>query len=126
MEAWSMLAGAGLMHVVSLAMGESFAAITWSERALWSLTYLPLGASAVGFLIYFDLLKRLGPVEINLVSYVAPLFAALTGYLFLEEVVDVWTAAGFCCIFVGFVLIKRDALRREIPRFRAALGADDG
>jgi len=122
MEAWSMLGGAGLMHVVSLSLGESLSAVTWSGTALWSLAYLSLGASAAGFLIYFDLLDRLGPVEINLVSYVAPLFAALTGFLFLQEVVDIWTAVGFCCIFVGFVLIKRQALRRELPQLRAALG----
>ncbi|MFB6139182.1 MAG: DMT family transporter [Halosimplex sp.] len=122
MEAWSMLGGAGLMHLVSLGLGESLAAITWSTTAVSSLTYLALGASAAGFLIYFDLLERLGPVEINLVSYVAPLFAAATGFLFLEEVVDAWTAAGFCCIFAGFVLIKRSALRRELPKLRAALG----
>ncbi|WP_436930314.1 DMT family transporter [Halosimplex halobium] len=126
MEAWSMLGGAGLMHLVSLALGESFAAITWSPTALWSLAYLSVGASAVGFLVYFDLLERLGPVEINLVSYVAPLFAAVTGFLLLEEVVDAWTAAGFCCIFLGFVLIKRRALRREIPRLRAALAGGEG
>ncbi len=121
MEAWSMLGGAGLMHVVSVGLGESLSAVTWSGTALWSLAYLSLGASAAGFLIYFDLLERLGPVEINLVSYVAPLFAALTGFLFLEEVVDAWTALGFCCIFAGFLLIKRQALRREIPRLRAAI-----
>ncbi|WP_123538849.1 DMT family transporter [Halosimplex salinum] len=125
MEAWSMLGGAGLMHVVSLGLGESLASITWSGTALWSLTYLSLGASAAGFLIYFDLLERLGPVEINLVSYVAPLFAALTGFLFLEEVVDAWTAVGFCCIFAGFVLIKRRALRREVPKLRAALSGEE-
>ena len=122
MEAWSMLGGAGLMHFVSLGLGESLSAVTWSGTALWSLAYLSLGASAAGFLIYFDLLNRLGPVEINLVSYVAPLFAALTGFLFLQEVVDVWTAVGFCSIFAGFVLIKRQALRREVPRLRAAIG----
>ncbi|WP_459192657.1 DMT family transporter [Halosimplex sp. J119] len=125
MEAWSMLGGAGLMHVVSLGLGESPAAITWSWTAVAALTYLSLGASAAGFLIYFDLLERLGPIEINLVSYVAPLFAALTGFLFLEEVVDTGTALGFCCIFAGFLLIKRRALRRELPRLRAAIGEED-
>mgnify|MGYP000008804584 CR=1 FL=1 len=125
MEAWSMLGGAGLMHLASLTLGESFGAITWSWTALWSLAYLSVGASAVGFLVYFVLLERLGPVEINLVSYVAPLFAAVVGFLLLEEVVDIWTAAGFCCIFLGFVLIKRQALGREIPRLRAAVSGGE-
>jgi drug/metabolite transporter (DMT)-like permease len=55
----------------------------WSPRALWALGYLSLGASAAGFLVYFTLLERLGPIEISLVSYVAPLFAAISGFLFL-------------------------------------------
>ncbi|PSP31437.1 EamA family transporter [Halobacteriales archaeon QH_10_67_22] len=122
MEAWSMLGGAAVMHGVSVALGESFAAVTWSSRGLAALAYLSLGASALGFLVYFDLLERLGPIEINLVSYVAPLFAAVTGFLFLGEVVGVPTVVGFCLIFVGFVLIKRRAIREELPRLRAALG----
>jgi drug/metabolite transporter (DMT)-like permease len=116
MEAWSMLGGALTMHAVSVAMGESMAAITWSTEALLALGYLSLAASALGFLIYFDLLERLGPVEINLVSYVAPVFAALAGWAFLAEVPTVATGVGFLLIFVGFVLIKRRAIRRELPR----------
>jgi drug/metabolite transporter (DMT)-like permease len=126
MEAWSMVGGALVMHGVSLALGESLAAVTWSPRGLVALAYLALGASAFGFLIYFDLLDRLGPVEINLVSYVAPLVAAVVGFLFLGEVVDAWTAVGFCLIFAGFVLIKRRAIRQEVPRVRALLGERGG
>jgi drug/metabolite transporter (DMT)-like permease len=126
MEAWSMVGGALIMHAVSLGLGESFAAITWSTRGLLALGYLALGASAAGFLVYFVLLERLGPIEINLVSYVAPLFAALSGYLFLEEVVDVWTGVGFLLIFAGFVLIKRRTIRQELPRLRGALAGGDG
>jgi len=121
MEAWSMVGGALVMHAVSLGLGESLAAVTWSPRAFWALGYLSLGASAAGFLVYFTLLERLGPIEINLVSYVAPLFAALSGFLFLDEVVDVWTGAGFLLIFAGFVVIKRRAIREELPRLTAAL-----
>ncbi|MFB6128327.1 MAG: DMT family transporter [Halorhabdus sp.] len=111
MEGWSMVGGALLMHLLSLGLGESPAAIEWTPTAVVSLGYLSVIASAVGFLVYFDLLDRLGPVEINLVSYVAPVFAALTGFLFLEEVIDPSTAGGFAVILSGFVLVKRDAIR---------------
>jgi probable blue pigment (indigoidine) exporter len=125
MEAWSMLGGALLMHAASaFVLGESMADVTWGPGAYWSLGYLSVGASAIGFLIYFDLLDRLGPVEINLVSYVAPVFAAVTGFFFLNEVVDPTTFAGFALIVVGFVLIKRDALRAEVPKVRALLGRE--
>jgi drug/metabolite transporter (DMT)-like permease len=72
-------------------------------------------ASAAGFLIYFDLLDRLGPIEINLVSYAAPFAAAITGVLVLSETPTLFTAVGFGLICCGFVLIKRDAIREEMP-----------
>jgi len=120
MEGWSMVGGAVLMHVLSLALGESPAAIEWTPTALLSLGYLSLVASALGFLLYFALLDRLGPVEINLVSYVAPIFAALTGFVFLGEIIDVATASGFVVILVGFVLLKRDAIRETLAGRLAA------
>ncbi|NUB92454.1 DMT family transporter [Haloterrigena sp. SYSU A558-1] len=114
MEAWSMLGGAVLMHGVSLALGEPLEPSTWTRpEALGALGYLSLVASALGFLLYFDLLERLGAVEINMVSYVAPIVAAVVGWLYLGEVVDATTAAGFGFIAVGFVLVKRRALREE-------------
>jgi len=116
MEAWSMLGGALLMHAVSLALGESLADVTLSVEGLLALAYLSIAASALGFLIYFDLLDRLGAVEINLVSYVAPVFAALAGWLVLDERLSAATAGGFALIFVGFLLVKREAIREELPR----------
>ncbi|MFB6095901.1 MAG: DMT family transporter [Haloferacaceae archaeon] len=121
MEAWSMLLGALVMHAVSLGLGESVAAVRWTPRALWSLAYLSLAASALGFLIYFDLLERLGAIEINLVSYVAPVWAALVGWAVLSETPSLRTGLGFLIIFAGFVLIKRETLSEELPRLRRGI-----
>ena len=122
MEAWSMLGGALLMHAISRVLGESFAGVTVAVEGLLALAYLALAASALGFLIYFDLLDRLGAVEINLVSYVAPVFAALAGWLFLQERLSLATVGGFALIFAGFLLVKRRAIRAELPRLRRAMG----
>ncbi|MDY6764603.1 MAG: DMT family transporter, partial [Halobacteria archaeon] len=120
MEAWSMVIGALVMHAISLAIpSESFGLIEWNAEAVGALFYLSIISSAFGFLIYFDLLERLGPVEINLVSYVAPIFAAISGWLWLNEVIDIYTVVGFVVIFLGFVIIKRQALASELPRIRA-------
>jgi len=122
MEAWSMVLGALLMHAVSFALpNESLGAVVWNAESLAALLYLSVVASAAGFLVYFDLLDRLGPIEINLVSYVAPVFAALSGWLFLEEVIGVPTVAGFLVIFAGFLLIKRRALVEEFDLVRRAV-----
>jgi len=125
MEAWSMLLGAVLMHGVSLAIGESVADIRWTTEALLALGYLVVVASALGFLIYFDLLDRLGPIEINLVSYAAPVAAALAGWLVLDETLAPLDAVAFLTIFAGFALLKRRALADELApvgrRLRRAL-----
>jgi len=124
MEAWSMVGGALVMHGVSVVLGESPRTIEVTPAGITALAYLSIAASAVGFLIYFDLLDRLGPIEINLVSYVAPVFAAITGALLLDESIDAATAVGFVLIFAGFVLLKRRALAAEWPRVRAGLSGE--
>ena len=120
MEAWTMLVGAVVLHAASFLSGESPAAVEWTPGALAALGYLAVVASALGFLVYFDLLSRLGPVEINLVSYVVPVWAALVGWLLLAEVVDAGTAGGFVLILLGFALIKREELAGEVARVRRA------
>lgn len=116
MVAWSMLLGALLMHGASIVIAESITEVRWTTEAFITLAYLAVVASAIGFLIYFDLLTRLGPIEINLVSYAAPVVAATTGLVFLGEVPTIHTVLGFVCILTGFVLIKRDAVRAELVR----------
>ncbi len=125
LEAWSMLGGAALLHVVSIALGEPLEPSAWIHpEAVGALAYLALGASAIGFLLYFDLLERLGAVEINMVSYVAPVFTAITGWLYLGEVIDAATVVGFALIAVGFVLVKRRALSRELRHGWRRLSSD--
>nr|WP_259371234.1 DMT family transporter [Natranaeroarchaeum aerophilus] len=114
MEAWSMLVGAALTHLIAVALGESLSAIVWTTEAVLALGYLAFVASGLGFLIYFDLLDRLGPIEINLVSYVAPVFAALSGWLVLNEGLTLTTIVGFLLICAGFAVVKRSAIRDEL------------
>jgi drug/metabolite transporter (DMT)-like permease len=125
MEAWSMCLGALLMHGLSLGLGESVRAVQWTGKGLLALAYLSLVASAAGFLIYFDLLDRLGPIEINLVSYAAPFAAAATGVVVLGETPTLFTVIGFGLICGGFVLIKREAIQAEMPARWSAEPSDE-
>jgi drug/metabolite transporter (DMT)-like permease len=113
MQAWMMLVGGGLLHVASLAAGET-QAVQWSTDVVLAFVYLVPFAGAVGYLLYFALLDRVGPVEINLVGYVAPVFAAVVGWAALGEQLAASTVGGFAVIVVGFVLVKRDAIRAEL------------
>lgn len=113
--AWSNALGALVLHAISLGLpGESLAALEPTATAILAVAYLGVVASAVGYAIYFALLARAGAVEINLVSYAAPAFAAAAGWLLLGETLDALAIAGFLAIFGGFVLVKRRALREEL------------
>jgi drug/metabolite transporter (DMT)-like permease len=62
------------------------------------------------------LLDELGAVEINLVSYAAPIFTAILGWMILDESLSPLSILGFLIIFTGFSLIKRRELRLELRK----------
>ena len=101
--------------------GESLARAEWTVSAIAAVMFLAVFVGAIGYLIYFDLLDRLGAIEINLISYATPIPAAASGWLVLGEGIDLTTAIGFIVIFIGFALLKREALREELPRLRAVI-----
>jgi len=113
--AWGMALGAVILHALSVAAGEPQALPTeLSPPVVFSLAFLGVFASAIGYAIYFGLLDLLGPFEINLVSYVVPIVATIAGALILSEPVTPLTVVGFVVVVAGFVLVKREAIRRQL------------
>lgn len=108
---WQMLVGAAFLHVASLALeGGGFA--TWDRDGVVSLLYLAVVSSSLGFVIYFTLLERIGPIRTNLVSHVAPVFAALSGFLVLGIPFELRAVVAFLLIAGGFLLVARPAPAR--------------
>jgi len=115
MVAWSTALGALLLHALSVGLpSESIADVTVTPASVAAVVYLAVFASAVGYVVYFDLLDRLGAIEINLVSYAVPVFAAISGWLVLDESLDVAAVAGFVVIFAGFLLLKQAMIRDRV------------
>ncbi len=120
MQAWAMLGGAILMHAVSASIGEPIDVGAWTHlEAIGSLAFLVIVSSVLGFFLYFTLLENLGPVELNMVSYVAPAIAAVVGWLYLGDEIYLSTVFGFVLITIGFVLTKRRFIARELSTLRA-------
>lgn len=119
-QAWAMLIGAALLMLTGGLRGESLAAIRWTPTAGISLLYLGLVSGAGAFLIYFTLLDRLGPAQVNLIGYLEPAAATVLSWLVLGQLIDTLTALGFAAIIAGFVCIQRRSLvnlfvRRSSP-----------
>ena len=117
MVAWSNALGAIVLHMVSFALpSESLVNVDITTGSLLAVVYLGVFASAAGYFIYFWLLDRLGAIEINLISYAAPVFAAVSGWLVLGERLEPLSIAGFFVIVAGFGLVKHEALRDQVLR----------
>lgn len=115
MQAWMMLVGAVVLHAVAVLLPEQrLATVAWTTPSLAGLGYLAVIAGGCGYLLYFELLDRLGPIEINLVGYVAPIFAAIAGWFVLGERIEPRTIVGFLVIITGFVCIKHHAIVDKI------------
>lgn len=110
---WAMVVGGLMLHGGSLAIGERVSDVTPSLAGLVSIIYLAVFASALAYIIYFTLLERFGPLEINLVSYVVPIFATLGGITLLNESLSLEIVAGFLLITGGFVALKSRAIATE-------------
>ena len=125
MVAWSTALGAVLLHAISVAMpSESFDAVEVTTEGVLAVVYLAVVASAIGYVLYFRLLERLGAIEINFVSYTVPVFAAISGWLVLNEVLDALSIVGFLVILLGFALLKRRALRAELRTLQQRYQSD--
>lgn len=118
LQAWMTAAGAVFLHATSAALpGESLADAAPTAEALGAIAFLAVFASAIGYLAYFDLQARVGPIETSLVNYAVPIVATATGWALLDEPVTEATVLGFALIAAGFGLCKWSTLRRKLSAF---------
>ena len=113
--AGSLLFSAILIIIVSLFFLPDFNnihSIDW----LYAIT-LGILCTAIAFIIYFKLVKNIGPATTASVTFLIPIFAFLWGYILLDELVTtrMWIATGIILLGMGFVtrLIKPPAPEPE-------------
>lgn len=118
LTAWAMALGAALLHVSSLGLGEQVGAGATAPGVVLAVLSLSLFSTALAYPIYFGLIREIGPVRANLVAYLVPVVAALTGWLLLREPVTVETVLGFVVVVAGVALLERRVLAVEFARLR--------
>ena len=75
-----------------------------SARAWAEAAFLGIASSALGFLIYFRLLRRIGPVRAMSVTFLNPVVALVSGALYLGEVVTLQMLVGGAIVLLGTAL----------------------
>lgn len=117
LTAWSMVLGALLLHGGSLAVGEALPGTDLPLRVLVAMAYLGVASSALAYAMYFSMLRRFTALEMNLVTYLTPVVATVTGWALLDEPITAPMVLGFAVIATGFAVLKRRALVESYRRF---------
>jgi drug/metabolite transporter (DMT)-like permease len=84
---------------------------------LLAIAALALICTALAFLVFFALIREVGPARALVFTYVNPAVALAAGVLILNEPITVWHLAGLALILTGSVLATRrsDAEPAAIP-----------
>jgi drug/metabolite transporter (DMT)-like permease len=101
----SFVAGMFLVSI-GLIAGET-ARWTWSPTAFWTIGYLAVLGSCVGYFGFIWLVHNVSPAALGTYAYVNPAVAVLLGWLFLGENLDAAQLVGMIVILVGVVLVSR-------------------
>jgi drug/metabolite transporter (DMT)-like permease len=89
-----------------------FAALQWpktlpSTSVLLSVGVLAVVCTALAFLLFFALIKEIGPVRSTVITYVNPAVAALAGVVVLNERFTIGMGVGFAFVLAGSILATR-------------------
>jgi drug/metabolite transporter (DMT)-like permease len=93
-------------------------ATPWRELSLsgWgTLLYSAVFSFAVGYVIWYSSVKRVGSTKTGVFGYITPVFAVVIARIFLGEDIHLSQVAGVAVIFLGFYL-TRFADRRPFLR----------
>lgn len=106
MDALTMTVGSLAVAAIGLA---PFAWATWpaavpSARAWAEIAFLGIGSSGIGMLMYFRLLRRIGPVRALAVTFLNPVVAAAAAAGYLGEPVTLQMVIGGGIVLLGTAL----------------------
>jgi drug/metabolite transporter (DMT)-like permease len=118
-----MLAGGVLLAVTAAAFGEfrNFHPSTVSPAAWFSLLYLIVAGSIIGFTAYVWLIHHESPTKVGTYAYVNPVVAVLLGYFLGGETLGLRTILGTLFVLISVLVITTTRVKNPV----AILAADD-
>jgi len=86
-----------------------------SAQTVGAVAALALVCTVLAFLLFFALIREVGPSRATVITYVNPLVAVLLGVLILGEPLTLGIAVGMPLILLGSVLGTAPSLRKASP-----------
>jgi drug/metabolite transporter (DMT)-like permease len=105
LAAGQMAFGVAPLLAVGMIWEGGLLTIRWTPLALFSLAYLALIGSALAFVLFYWLVRKIDVTKTMLISLITPVIALLIGKLTLDEKVTWRIAAGSVAILAGIYLI---------------------
>ena len=87
----------------------------WTTASEVAILFLAVLSSAVGFLLYYWLLRELKPHQLAARFFLMPLVALLEGAVYLHERICWTMGLGMIAVLCGLALVLRNAPEREAP-----------
>jgi drug/metabolite transporter (DMT)-like permease len=111
-----MLAGGIMLTVTAAALGEfrDFHPSTVSSAAWFSLIYLIIAGSIIGFTAYVWLIHHESPTKVGTYAYVNPVVAVLLGYFFGGEALGLRTVLGTMFVLISVVVITTTRAKKPV------------
>jgi drug/metabolite transporter (DMT)-like permease len=111
--------------LASGALGEfrDFHPRTVSRGAWFSLVYLIVAGSIIGFTAYVWLLHHESPTKVGTYAYVNPMVAVVLGYFLGDEALGARTIVGSLCVLISVVVITTTRAKKAVA---AALVEETG
>ena len=113
-SAMQMLIGGIMLLAVAAGAGEftRFQPAAVSGRVWWSLAYLIVAGSIIGFTAYVWLLHHESPTKVGTYAYVNPVVAVLIGYFLGGEALDARIVLGAACVLVSVIVITTSKAKK--------------
>jgi drug/metabolite transporter (DMT)-like permease len=80
----------------------------------WSLVYLIVAGSIVGFTAYVWLIHHESPTKVGTYAYVNPIVAVLVGYFLGGEALSLRTILGTVFVLIGVVVITTTRAKKRV------------
>ena len=110
-----MLAGGVLLTIAAGTLGEfrTFHPAAVSRGVWFSLVYLIVAGSIIGFTAYLWLLHHESPTKVGTYAYVNPVVAVMIGYFLGGEPLGVRTVLGTVLVLASVLLITMSKVTRK-------------
>jgi drug/metabolite transporter (DMT)-like permease len=105
-------AGGGLASLAVFMGVSPSVSVVWNDRVLTAVLYVGIVSFVIGYALFFDLLRTLGPVGANQVAFLNPVSALALGVLAFGEPFALPELGGLALVLLALTLLQGPGANR--------------